>query len=841
MAVWLKSRLTWLIRFDGIIGTDVGDIPVDVQIISASLTVQTNNNTVGTVSIYEMQQTWSESSSWSDFGGLTPGVELASTSLDQINGTSTTVTFSGLESSVQNWANGDANSGWGIISATTDGWDFDSSESANKPILTVSYIAAGSQASTAHALTVDTTSDTWDGDTTSIDALLANKGADGQISLREAIWAANNTANVNPSTPDVINFAIGTGAQTIMVGAGGLPTLTDAVILDATSQPVYASMPLITLDGTNATNSTGGIVLRTNNSTVSGFIVQNFPDEGIEIDGSTGYGDNNVIENNWVGITSAGAAAGNGDDGILITEDADGNVISNNVVGSSGSDGIVIRNNSDGNWVWGNIVGMSSTGTDVRANSGNGVYITGTSTGNTVGTNNDATNDTLERNMISGNSLAGVRIESDSNIIAGNYIGTDATGTLDRGNTGSGVYVGNAAGTAIRDNVISGNDSYGIHVLGLSSLNTVITGNYIGLNAAGTANVLNSEHAIYLSTTGTTTIGGVGVGEGNVITAASGKSAIDISNTPNASVLGNIIGTNAVGDTRLSAGSFAINVHDSANTQIGGSVAGASNIVAGYSVTGINVGGNSAGTSIQGNFVGTNAAGLLDLTTGFYGITIQSAATGVLIGGTASTAGNTIAFHNTNGIRLFASAGNSNSLLRNRIYSNSVLGIELQGGVEDGNGVTDNDIGDSDSGPNTLQNYPVITSAVLDGTDLILAGTLDTDGLSTQYRIEFFGNPVGTQHTTNGEAQTYLGTTTVTTDGSGDAAFSSLTLSGVTLSEADFVTATVTLIDDPAQVGTSDLLAYGATSEFAANFTVAELNSAPVLDGSKSPAMGTMS
>ncbi len=201
------------------------------------------------------------------------------------------------------------------------------------------------------------------------------------------------------STADVINFAIGIGgsAQTIFVNAGGLPTITDAVVLDASTQ---GANQLITLDGTNAVNSTGGIVLRSNDSIIRGFNVINFNDEGIEINGTTGFGDGNLIEDNWVGITSAGAAAGNGDDGILVTEDADNNEIRNNVVGSSGGDGIQVRNNSDGNWLWGNTIGLADDGSTLRGNSGYGVHISGTASGNIIGTNADSTNDINEGNVI---------------------------------------------------------------------------------------------------------------------------------------------------------------------------------------------------------------------------------------------------------------------------------------------------------------------------------------------------------------------------------------------------------------------------------------------------------
>ena len=142
--------------------------------------------------------------------------------------------------------------------------------------------------------------------------------------------------------------------------------------------------------------------------------------------------------------------------------------------------------------------------------------------------------------------------------------------------------------------------------------------------------------------------------------------------------------------------------------------------------------------------------------------------------------------------------------------------------------VTANDDGDVDTGANDLQNFPVITLAELDGTDLTLSGTLDTDSASTQYHIEFYGNAAGTEDATNGEGRVYLGSATVTTDASGDATFANVTLSGVTLSAGDYVTATATKIEDAGQVGIDDRLAYGSTSEFAVNVVIVPANNAPV-------------
>ncbi|WP_442510878.1 VCBS domain-containing protein [Novipirellula sp. SH528] len=1075
-----------MIRFDDLFGTGPGQIPINAQIVSASLTVEALSGTSGTISLYQMLNDWDESTAtWSTYtDGLdADNVEMSSVADSQLTSPSTgAVTFTGLESAVQSWADGNANYGWGILTNSTDGFDFYSSEGTTKPKLSIEYVMPASQLSTAHALVVDTASDVWDGDTTSIDSLLANKGSDGKISLREAILAANSTQN-NGATPDQISFAIGSGTQTILVGAGGLPIIVDAVNIDARTQPGYTSSPLITIDGSGATGSTGGLVLRTNDSTISGFAVINFPDEGIEIDGSTGYGDNNIIQYNYVGLTASGTAAGNADNGILLSEDADDNIVRNNVVGSNGNDGIVIRNtDSDNNWIYGNTVGLAPDGTTIRANGRYGVSIFDAGTNNIIGSDGDNVNDAAERNVISGNasdgiylynaggttirgnyvgtdnagtairgnagygmlisnsssvtidanvvsgnSLAGISLwetgttlatvtsnyigtnaagtsalgnsndgikigggasnntiggdrtlglgnvisgnsgatsdgielsgsagSTNDNKIYGNYIGTDATGTtaiangrhgivvfsgaqntliggtgsgqgnIISGNTTYGIivdgnngttttgtviaanYIGlNLAGTsaiangggislfsgarsttiggttAAHRNVISGNTGVGIEVTGATTQNNTIRGNYIGTNQAGTAGIGNGGSGIYTASTTSTAIignvisantgngistfsdanitiqsnliglnaagsaslvntgsgvslsnvtngaiGGIGAGEGNVINAASGQSTLYINNGSGSTIYGNFLGTNAAGTAALSGGSISVSISNAANTLFGGTTSAHANVIGGYSVTGINVTQTgSAGTQIQGNFIGTDATGTADLTGGFYGITIQSSALGIMVGGTKDGAGNTIAYHSTNGIRLWGTAGIGNSILQNRIYANGALGIDIGG-----DGVTDNDSDDVDTGPNNKQNFPVITEALLDGTNLTLAGSLDTDGaLNTQYHVEFYGNASGTQDTTHGEGRYYLGTTTVTVDGSGDGTFSGVVLTGVTLSAGDFVTATATRIDDPGQVDVNDQMAYGDTSEFAANFAIAPINSDPVV------------
>jgi hypothetical protein len=150
---------------------------------------------------------------------------------------------------------------------------------------------------------------------------------------------------------------------------------------------------------------------------------------------------------------------------------------------------------------------------------------------------------------------------------------------------------------------------------------------------------------------------------------------------------------------------------------------------------------------VQGNFIGTDVMGTNTAGNSGDGIYINSSRN--LIGGTNDGAANLIVNNGGNGILVTALAGSQNAFLENSIYSNGRLGIDL--GAD---GVTPNDIGDSDTGPNGLQNYPVLTDATsIDGITKIYGYLLSSPG---PYRIDFFLNdnpdPSG-----SGEGQRYLG------------------------------------------------------------------------------------
>ncbi|UCF76052.1 MAG: DUF4347 domain-containing protein, partial [Betaproteobacteria bacterium] len=211
-----------------------------------------------------------------------------------------------------------------------------------------------------HTLVVDTASDILDGDTSSIGALLQNRGADGFISLREAIIATNNTAGA-----DTITFNIaGAGAQTINLSSA-LPSISDQVTIDATTQGDFISTPIVVLDG------------------------------------------NDLVGN-----------------GLTLSATADGSEIRGFVIRDFDGDGILIESGSDSNLIAGNYIGrLTVSGTDAgvgEANTGSGIEIQGTS--NIVGGTTAA-----DRNVISGNTGEGILITGTtalSNAVRGNYIGT---------------------------------------------------------------------------------------------------------------------------------------------------------------------------------------------------------------------------------------------------------------------------------------------------------------------------------------------------------------------------------------------------------------------------------
>jgi hypothetical protein len=399
--------------------------------------------------------------------------------------------------------------------------------------------------------------------------------------------------------------------------------------------------------------------------------------------------------------------------------------------------------------------------------------------------------------------LVGSGSASDDNVIEGNFIGTDPTGMTVSGSSNLQLYVASGSsnnrigGTMPAErNVIAGG-----HVLIEVATNNLFQGNYLGVNAAGTAPLPDGLlDGLVVSSSSGNTIGGTDPGAGNVI--FSPRSAITVSRVnanpaTNNVIAGNFIGTDATGTVAF-GGLYGIsggNLPAEDSNTIGGPTPGAGNLISGVT-TGILI--QEGGTwAIQGNRIGTDSSGSVPVPNGTYGIEIISLTATGQIGGLGAGEGNTIAFNGQAGV-FITSSSTGWAIRGNSIFSNGTVGIDLESPA----GPNYNDPGDADEGGNHLQNFPIIQSvahlAPAGGSTEIVGKFNSTP--STTFDLDFYANPACSNFPREFlEGQTYLGSSQVVTDGSGNAAFD-VTLPVVTQAGAR-ISATAT---DPS----------GNTSEF---------------------------
>jgi uncharacterized repeat protein (TIGR01451 family) len=360
----------------------------------------------------------------------------------------------------------------------------------------------------------------------------------------------------------------------------------------------------------------------------------------------------------------------------------------------------------------------------------------------------------------------GIRLNESGATIEGNFIGTNAAGDTALPNSDIGINVVTASlitiggsGTAAR-NLVSGNMNGGIEISGIVSTSNNIFGNIIGPNLAGTASLSGGDGIRLLFNATGNTIGGLASQQRNLISGnATGIDIVGIDNL----IQGNFIGVDVTGNLDLGNTNAGIAINDSSGTSIGGVVAGARNIISGNDGPGIFANGSSDGL-IQGNFVGMSATGMMNLANSNEGIRCLAVDTNI-IGGTVAGAANTIAFNLGAGIRIIV--GTNNAILGNSFLANDGLGINLSD-----DGVTPNDAGDTDGGPNNTQNFPILDSANQEAGNTRVTGVLQSEA-SKQYRIEFYSS-AGCDGSGNGEGERFLGFTMATTNGAGDGSFNVL-------------------------------------------------------------------
>jgi hypothetical protein len=204
----------------------------------------------------------------------------------------------------------------------------------------------------------------------------------------------------------------------------------------------------------------------------------------------------------------------------------------------------------------------------------------------------------------------------------------------------------------------------------------VIEGNFIGTTPDGTAAALNSVFAVDITNSTNNRIGGTTPAARNLLSGnAEGVHIFNSGGAGNNLVQGNYIGTNAAGTAAIpNSGDAAIRITNSTGNQIGGTTAGAGNVISGNTTSGISIDTSANNNIVQGNRIGTDAAATGALPNTRFGIVV-GISSGNQIGATTAGAGNIIANSGDDGVAILSGTGNLVS--SNSIFANTGLGIDL--------------------------------------------------------------------------------------------------------------------------------------------------------------------
>jgi hypothetical protein len=321
-------------------------------------------------------------------------------------------------------------------------------------------------------------------------------------------------------------------------------------------------------------------------------------------------------------------------------------------------------------------------------------------------------------------------------------------------------------------NIISGNERAGVAIYGAGATSNKVQGNYIGTDINGTNAIPNGNDGVRLGDNSLGAgprgnfVGGMEVGAGNLI-SGNMDNGIEIAGaaTSGNMIQGNLIGTKANGSTALPNQRMGILVEGAKDTLIGGTSPAARNVISGNGNSGVRLHlATATGNRIEGNFIGVAVDGTAQLANQGSGVYISGDASGNMVGGSNTNAGNVLAYNGGDGVTI--ASGVRNTVRLNSIYNNNNgLGIDLNF-----DGVSLNDSNDSDTGPNNLQNWPEIVHFSFDGAVARAKGFFDGKN-NTSYTFDFYAND-GDNLSSLGEGQQYLSTETLRTDANGYVEFS---------------------------------------------------------------------
>lgn len=497
----------------------------------------------------------------------------------------------------------------------------------------------------------------------------ANAGADvvnfngalsGTITLASDLPTITETITIDGSTA---NDALG-GADIVLSAAGR------AYCLQITGGAGHV------IKGLACTGATNGLVLGASMSggTIGGTGARelnewnNCSGSGIRIDGA----DNVTLIQNNIGLGGAngtGITALNNVTSLLIGGET---AAERNIIVSSTNNGIDLT--SAAATIKGNYIG-TGTGSNDLGNGTNGIMINLNVTSTFIGGTTAGA-----RNIISGNNSSGIRISgSNGMVVEGNYIGLTSAGNAALANGAYGILLEsqlNVIGgtTTASRNIISGNTSDGIRIDGnaITASSNIIKNNYIGTNSAGTGAVANGGAGVFVVSGGTAANTLIGdADQGNLISGNTGTGIYIQTTAVNGGHDGTKIYANTIGlqtdkTTSLANGGHGIRI----DTAVSGTIIGEANlatkrnIIASNVVNGIYLNGASTSTIVN-NYIGFANDGTTQRTNTEQGVLIDNAGASNTVGGTATGAGNVLGAASGKACVRIAGAGNFNQIRKN--------------------------------------------------------------------------------------------------------------------------------------------------------------------------------
>ncbi len=626
----------------------------------------------------------------------------------------------------------------------------------------------------------------------------ANNTIGGVIALERNIISGNTGSGIDIASGSTSNLVEGNWIGIVPTANGSAPL--------GNGQGPQGGSGITIADSVG--NTIGGMTTINPIGAPPGNVISANHGDGILL---TGADTGTTISGNLIGTDASGKLAattgkvsfGNTGDGVHVNISLGSTftgVTSNLIGGSSSGTGNVISNN-DGNGieidgsgptfisVQGNYIGMDISGSITGMNNGgNGVLINGAAN-NTIGGSG-------LQNVISGNFANGVWLEgqgASGNVVQNNLIGLGSDGKSIWPNGEDGIFVtapNNLIGstTSGLGNVITGNLGNGVDLNGPFATGNRLLANVIGLNpsqiliTSGGQNANSQLNGVRINGASNNTIGANNPSLGNVI-AGNQFDGILLQNaaTGNA-IVGNDIGVAPFAWTNYGNGGSGIDLMGSPANTIGGTVINSksaenlsSNVIGGNSQYGVEISGDLGSyNQVLGNFIGTDPSQSFNNGNGFGGVFITGGSANT-IGGTSKGAGNVITNNGaTLGLKGFGvtvASGQENAIRGNSIFANGGRGIDLGNNPA----LRFNIPGGGTSGPNNQENYPVETAVQQVPGLNIITWTLNSTP-SSSFDIDFFANSILTE-SGFGDGQYYLNSEHITTDSSGNATFTSTTLS----------------------------------------------------------------